>query len=284
MKAIKKKDKIQLFRKNMESYLMVFSGSIILAIGYSFFIVPHNIVPGGVFGLSIVLHEMVGWTIGTISLCINIPLLVWGTKILGRKAGLKTAFSMFTVSIAVDIILWLTNKEALVNDILVSAIFGGIMIGVAVAIVMNAGATTGGNDIFVRILAKKIVLPFDQLLLLTDALIVLIGVIVYANYTMAAYCIISIVSISKTIEYIINKSSENKTVLIFSQNNSLIQQQILDNELMNDNIVELIHHDSDEKMILITKNKKKFGVIEQLIYSADPKAYIISLESKTKLI
>lgn len=284
MKTIKINDKIQLFLNNMESYLKVFSGSVILAIGYAFFIVPHNIVPGGVFGLSIVLHEMLGWTIGTISLCINIPLLVWGTKILGRKAGLKTAFSMFTVSITVDVMLWLTNKEALVNDILVSAIFGGIIIGVAVALVMNAGATTGGNDIFVRILSKKIMLPFDQLLLLTDAVIVLIGVVVYANYTMAAYCIISIVAISKTIEYFIKKSSENKTVLIFSQNNSLIQQEIIDNKLMNNNIVELIHHDSDEKMILITKNKKKFSVIEQLVYKADPKAYIISLESKTKLV
>lgn len=267
----------------MRSYGEVLLGSLILAIGYVVFIVPHHIVPGGIFGLSIVIHEMGGVSIGMTALLINIPLLVIGSKILGTSTGFKTAFSMVTVSFLVDGISLLTSGKIYVNDVLVSSIFGGVLIGLAVFIVMKAGATTGGNDILVRIISRKVNLPYSSLILIVDGVVVLFGVLVFGDFTMAAYCIIAIVSISKTIEHFLKKSKQNRTVLIFSKVNDKIKEVLFNNAKIKEGLIRFIHQDSQEKMVLVTRDNKDITLIERMIYDVDPEANISILESHYKI-
>jgi uncharacterized membrane-anchored protein YitT (DUF2179 family) len=271
----------QIVLTELKSYTYVFLGSLLLSIAYALLIIPHHIVPGGILGLSIVIKEMTGFSVGWIALLINIPLLLWGTKVLGAKTGVKTLFSMVLVSFYIDLITSLTAGRVFINDVLMSSVFGGVIIGVAVAIVMNAGATTGGNDILVRILSTKIRLPYNQLILIVDGIVILLGTLAFADFTMAAYSIVAIVAISKTIEYFMKKSVQNKTILVFSDKNLLIQEEILLNRKNTDGILKLIHHDSNEKMILVTKNTKKLDVVKDIIYKIDPKAYITVLESNS---
>jgi uncharacterized membrane-anchored protein YitT (DUF2179 family) len=273
----------QIVLTELKSYTHVFLGSLLLSVAYALLIIPHNIVPGGILGLSIVIKEVTGFSVGWLALFINIPLLLWGTKVLGAKTGVKTLFSMILVSFYIDLISSLTGGKIFINDVLMSSVFGGIIVGISVAIVMNAGATTGGNDILVRILSTKIRLPYNKLILIVDGLVVLLGMIVFADFTMAAYSIVAIVAISKTIEYFMKKSVQNKTILVFSSKNQLIQEEILLNRKSTDGILKLIHHDSNEKMILITKNNKKLEVVKNIIYRIDPNANITVLESNSLL-
>lgn len=263
----------------LKEYALITLGSALLALGYGFFIVPHNIVPGGIFGLSIVINQLINFPIGTIALCINIPLLLWGTKVLGKKTGLKTAYSMITVSVFIDSILVITQKSIVVNDILVSSIFGGVLIGLAVVIVMKAGATTGGNDILVRILSRYIHLPFNQLILIVDAIVVSIGVLVFGDFTLSAYCIIAIITISQTISYFLQKEVENKTLLVFSEYNTHLQEKLKPYSTSATPIIEHIHMDNSNKLILVAKSNKNVTSIKQMIKETDPKAYIIQINS-----
>jgi len=262
------------------SYTWVFLGSLILSLAYVLFIIPHQLVPGGILGLSIVVNHLTPLSVGIVALCINIPLLLWGTKVLGKKVGVKTAFSMILVSLFIDLFSLLTDGKAYVNDVLVSTLFGGVIIGAAVAMVMNAGATTGGNDILVRIIATKIKLPYSQLILIIDGAVILLGVIVFEDFTMAAYSVIAIVAISKTIDYYIKKSVRNRTVLVFSSKNLIIQEALLKNKDSND-ILKLIHQDANDKLILVTKNNKKLASLENLIYSIDKDAHVTVMESNS---
>tara|TARA_R110002072_G_scaffold282761_1_gene445791 strand:- start:9687 stop:10568 length:882 start_codon:yes stop_codon:yes gene_type:complete len=271
-------------QEELLSYAKVLLGSVILAVGYALFIVPHNIVPGGIFGLSIAIQEVLNLSVGFIAMSINIPILVLGIKILGRKNGLKTTFSMVTVSFGIDLVIYLSNGEALVDDILVSSVFGGVLIGVAVAIVMSAKATTGGNDILVKLVQKYLQIPFSELNLIINGAIVLIGVVIFNDYTMAAYSLISIITISKTIEYYQNKAMQTKTVLVFSLRNDEIQKEILESKQLPKESVKLIHHDSNEKMILVTKNTSKLSKLEELITKTDPKAHVVFLRSNRTMI
>lgn len=263
----------------LKSYTYVLLGSLLLSIAYALLIIPHHIVPGGILGLSIVIKELTGFSVGSVALLINIPLLLWGTKVLGAKTGLKTLFSMVLVSFYIDLITSITKGRVFIDDILISSVFGGVIIGIAVAIVMNAGATTGGNDILVRILSTKIRLPYNQLILIVDGIVIVMGTIVFADFTMAAYSIVAIVAISKTIEYYMKKSVQNRTILVFSDKNLLIQEEILLNKKSTDAILKLIHHDSNEKMILVTRNTKKLDVVKDIIHKIDPQAHITVLES-----
>lgn len=263
----------------LKSYTWVFIGSLILSVAYVLFIIPHNVVPGGILGLSIVINEITGLSIGLAALFINIPLLLWGTKVLGAKTGVKTAFSMVLVSFFIDLFSILTEGKIFIDDVLVSSVFGGVIIGLCVSIVMRAGATTGGNDILVRILATKIKMPYSQLILIIDGLIILLGTFVFKDFTMAAYSVIAIIAISKTIEYNMNKSVQNKTVFVFSPKNVLIQEELLKNNGDADNLLKMIHKDTNGKMILITKNNKKLEKVKDKIYKIDPDASITVLES-----
>jgi uncharacterized membrane-anchored protein YitT (DUF2179 family) len=247
------------------------------------FIVPHHIVPGGIFGLSIVIKELGGLSIGMTALIINIPLLIIGSKILGTSTGYKTAFSMVTVSVLVDGITLLTSGKVYVTDVLVSSIFGGVLIGLAVFIVMKAGATTGGNDILVRIISKKVKLPYTSLILIVDGVVVLLGVLVFGDFTLAAYCVIAIVSISKTIEHFLKRSTQNRTVLIFSKTNQNIKEVLLNDLAIKEGLIRFIHQDSPEKMVLVTRDNKDVDLVEQLIYKVDPEAQISILDSHYRL-
>ncbi|MGB0881709.1 MAG: YitT family protein [Vicingaceae bacterium] len=261
----------------VRNYGLVLIGALVLSLGYSLFIVPHKLVPGGVFGLSIVAFEVINISIGTIALIINIPLLIWGTKVLGKTTVLKTAVFMIASSFFLDSIGLITQKAIIIDDILVSGIFGGLLVGSSIFIVKSGGATTGGSDIVARILVNKVNLQFNQLLLLMDAVVILLGIITFKDYTMAAYCLITIITTSKTIGHYAKQNEQSKTVLIFSEDNSIIQKAICEDEKMKEDIIKLIHNNADDKLVLVAKNGKRLKGVEQFVYQTDPKAHIVMI-------
>lgn len=283
--------RLQLQRKHkkaikaeLKSYSLIFIGALLLAISYAIFIVPFNVVPGGIFGLSIILHEVVDISVGMIALLINIPLLIWGTKLLGVKIGLKTSFLMVSVSFLLDGISLIVKEKIYVEDVLVSSIFGGILIGLAIAIVKYAGATTGGNDILVRIISIKVKMKFSQLMLIINVVVIALGIITYGNYTIAAYSIIVIVAMSQTIDYLLQKREENKTIIVFSENNDFIKSRIADKSNKVSGLIQHIHQDSSYKMTVITKGNRKLSMLEDDIYKIDPSASIVVLKSNSNLM
>lgn len=275
--------KVEKSKRELKGYLLVLLGALVLSLGYSLFIIPHNIVPGGVFGMSIVMNEWFTLSVGAFALAMNIPILLWGTKMLGKKAGFKTLLFMVSTSFLVDLLSLLTANRVIINDILVSAIFGGLLIGLAVYIAKKSGATTGGTDVVARILMLKVNMGFSQLILIMNIVVILLGVITFGDFTMAAYCLITIVATTQTIGYLIKKSEQNKTVIIFSKRNDQIQEELARDGRMKREVVKVIHKDSDEKMILVTKGIKKLSIVEKSIYKADPKAQIVALESHINL-
>ncbi|MCH2230169.1 MAG: YitT family protein [Crocinitomicaceae bacterium] len=271
-------------KAELKSYSLIFIGALLLAISYAIFIVPFNVVPGGIFGLSIILHEVIDISVGMIALLINIPLLIWGTKLLGIKIGLKTSFLMVSVSFLLDGISLIVKEKIYVEDVLVSSIFGGILIGLAIAIVKYAGATTGGNDILVRIISIKVKMKFSQLMLIINVVVIALGIITYGNYTIAAYSIIAIVAMSKTIDYLLQKREENKTIIVFSENNDFIKSRIVDKSNKVSSLIQHIHQDSSYKMTVITKGNRKLSLLEDDIYKIDPSASIVVLKSNSNLM
>ena len=99
------------------------------------FIVLHKLVLVRVFELSIVVFELIDLSIGTLALLINIPLLIWGTKELGKKTVIKTAVFMVASSFFIDVIAAQTVKAIIIDDILVSGVFGGLLVGTSIFIV-----------------------------------------------------------------------------------------------------------------------------------------------------
>ena len=147
-------------RKWFKAYGLIIAGAFIVAAGYDLFITPYKIVPGGVYGISIVLHYLLGTQVGMVALLFNIPLTLLAVKILGPRFGAKTVTGFVLTSVFVDVIAHFRGDAPLVeNDALLSSIFGGLFIGVGVGLIFKAKATSGGSDVISMILNKYTNIP-----------------------------------------------------------------------------------------------------------------------------
>jgi len=265
--------------QELRRYGLLIVGAGLISLAYSVFLIPHKIVAGGILGLSMVVHEQISLSIGMIALLINIPLLLLGVALLGKKAGFKTAIFMILISLLLEVFSFLKTSEYIVNDVLLSSIFGGAVIGLSVYLVKSVGATTGGNDILAQMVSKRMKIEFHQFILTFNIIVVLLGAITFGDYTIAAYCLVSIIATSKTIEYFMKQNMKSKTILVFSKQNELIQD-VLQEEVDKENgKLKLVHKDGSDKLIVVTKSMRKTDTLEELIYHLDEKAKVVVLDS-----
>src|SRR5574344_909928 len=170
----------------IRDYSFIIIGLFILAVGFVFFITRHKIVPGGFFGIAIIIHYLTvgvfsfwpeGIPVGVTGLALNIPLTYVGVKILGPKFGLKTVVGFVLSSVFMDGITLMREigDAPLVDDVLLSCVFGGVLIGFGTTLIFKARATSGGSDIIAMIIAKYSNWPLGQLLIYVDSAIVLFG-------------------------------------------------------------------------------------------------------------
>lgn len=262
------------------NYSLVIIGSLLVALGYNFFIMPHKLVPGGVFGLSIIINQMISIPVGTIALCINIPLLLWGIKILGGKFGVKTILAMVLCSAFIDGLTFLFGNPTLTKDLLVSSMFGGAIIGLGIGLVVSGGATTGGSDIIARIFSKWFKLSLGQMFISIDGLIVLTSILVFKDIELAPYCIIAILSISKTVDAVLMGMDSKKAALIISEHHEEIRDRILEMDRGGTYIKgEGLFYKNQKKIIFTALNRKELGTLETFVKSIDPEAFVATLNT-----
>lgn len=175
------------------SWLKIALGCIIVSLGFELFMFPYKITPGGVWGMSVVLHELFpsieqGW----FGYMMDIPLLISGFIIFGPVFGLKTVFAaLFTPAVMLvmphliypdaavqtaETLLW--GHMDLSNDLMLASIFGAVLIGTGVGIVIREQATTAGTDIVAMILKRFAHMKFSNGLIIADSFVVLCSIVV----------------------------------------------------------------------------------------------------------
>ncbi len=264
------------------NYLLVILGCSILAFGVVFFIIPFHIVPGGVFGISILVNQLTGFPVGAIALCINIPLFIWGIKVLGAQFGFKTFMAIILSSTFIDLLTHFSGGKGLTDDILVSAMFGGVFIGVGIALAIRADATTGGTDIIAQIISRYTRIPVGQLFLVIDGIIVLSSVIIFQKIDLAPYAIIAIFSISRTVDAILSGLDHRKAVFIISQEHEKIRQVILEDMDRGGTYLlakGLFYSDEDKRIIFSALSRKEVARLHGYIKKIDPNAFLAVLDT-----
>ncbi len=273
------------------SYSLIVIGSIILAAGFVFFISPYKIVPGGVYGIAIVIHYMTegifswapsGLPIGTMGLIMNIPLTIIGVKILGPRFGVKTVVGFVLTSVFMDLITYLFGEAPLVaGDALLSSIFGGVMVGLGLGLIFKSKATSGGSDIVAMILAKYTKMPLGQLMIYVDSVIVLIGLVVFADWKIPLYSWIVIYVTGKTIDIVLQGMSVDKTLFIVSDKFVEIRDRIINDLHRGGTYIpgKGMYNGSDKTIIFTVVNRREMALLEEYIHEIDPRAFLTVLEA-----
>ena len=172
-------DKKSIFR-TFRLYLVITIGSIIAALGYALFQVPHGIAAGGVSGIAILVNRFTGWQVGAMVWLMNVPILVLGFHHLGRWRFLgKTVYGVTVFSIASDLMLarmpHVMESFPVTEDVLLSAIYAGVIGGVGLGMVFGAGGSLGGTGVIGRILQNKWGVPLSSIYLYTDGGIIILA-------------------------------------------------------------------------------------------------------------
>ncbi|MDC1106169.1 YitT family protein [Prolixibacteraceae bacterium] len=268
-------------------YGLILLGCFLMAIGYDYFISPHKIAPGGVYGIAIVLHHVTkgvfdafpeGLPVGATGLVLNIPLTIAGIWILGPRFGIKTILGFAICSIMIDGITWLRvdGELPLVNDVLLSSIFGGLLIGVGLGLIFKAKATSGGSDIIAMIIQKYSGWSLGKLMIIVDSAIVLIALVAFEDWRIPLYSWLVIYITGKAIDVTMEGMDYNKALIIVSKEYDKIKDHILIDLERGGTMLQGkgMYSDEEKQVIFTVITRREVPILEEHIHRIDPDAFI----------
>lgn len=209
------------FKELFTDVTHLLAASFLYALGLSMFLEPHTIIIGGVAGIATVINAIIpAFPIGVGILMINLPMMLICWKVIGTKFIIKTLCGVAGTSIAIDVLDFVMVKLELPivsTDPLLCGIFGGICIGVAIALLLGRGFNTGGSDLPVILLRRKIkTIPYGKILMLIDGAVVLASAFILNDIMIILYSVITIIVETLILDYITVGFDRGKIAFICS--------------------------------------------------------------------
>lgn len=208
--------------KFIYKYILLFTGAVIAAAGLEIFLVPNNIIDGGIVGISIISSHLSGIPIGIFTFVLNIPFLFIGYKQIGKTFVISSLFSITVFSIFTMIFY---PVAGLTNDVLLASVFGGIVLGAGVGLILRNGGSLDGTEIIAIILTRNTMLSVGQIVMGFNIVIFSCAALVLgwdrALYSMLAYFVAH-----KSIDIVVEGFDEVKAVTIICDNGDEIAEAI----------------------------------------------------------
>lgn len=255
-------------------------GVLLAALGYSLFQVPYRIAAGGVGGISIIVNNFTGWPVGAIYLVLNIPLLVLGYFYLGRWAFIiRTLIAVIVFSTATDLFLaylpGMLETYPITQNVLLSAIYGGLVGGIGSGLNYRAGGTMGGTGIIGRIIQKKTGFPLSQVYLYTDGVIVLTAGAVF-GWELALYALLTLFLAGMASDYTLEGPSSVRTATIISNNPEAVARALI-NELgrgVSQWQITGSYTGERRTMLICTIYRPQVNDLKRIVGQADAQAFV----------
>ena len=293
------------------SMFAIVLGCLIMAVGYSYFVSPYNIVPGGVYGMGIVLHNVFpSIQVGTFGYMIDVPLLASAIIVFGRQFGGRTLFAACLTPGLINLLSWIAfpNQEALEaldpkqlfggvidlsNDLMLASLLGAVLIGLGVGLVLRNQATTGGTDIIAMYLQKFAKMKFSTGILLADSCVVLSGLLVIGfgvgsgadreaveggSRLLSFYSLITIYVSSRVLAYVIDGASYDKLLFIISENHHAELRDFIIEDMDRSGTYikgKGMYTDQDREMIFVVVSRKEVHLVQNKVREIDPKAFMV---------
>ena len=293
------------------SMFAIVLGCLIMAVGYSYFVSPYNIVPGGVYGMGIVLHNVFpSIQVGTFGYMIDVPLLASAIIVFGRQVGGRTLFAACLTPGLINLLSWIAfpNQEALEaldpkqlfggvidlsNDLMLASLLGAVLIGLGVGLVLRNQATTGGTDIIAMYLQKFAKMKFSTGILLADSCVVLSGLLVIGfgvgsgadreaveggSWLLSFYSLITIYVSSRVLAYVIDGASYDKLLFIISENHHAELRDFIIEDMDRSGTYikgKGMYTDQDREMIFVVVSRKEVHLVQNKVREIDPKAFMV---------
>jgi uncharacterized membrane-anchored protein YitT (DUF2179 family) len=267
------------------NYAFIISGSFVLALAVVGFFLPNQMVTGGTAGLALLLHYITPFTIGSLIALINLPLLVLGSRYLGKMFAIRTVITIVLISLFIDFLAQIIKLEPFILDTILSSIFGGIFIGLGLALVIKGNSSAGGSTIIAKIISSKTEIKPAQVILVIDTIIILSALFILDDRAKILWSVISICITSKMIDYILTGSLNKKVVYLVTQKTQELKKLITDELGPEGTIIkgDGLFEGQEKKMILIVVEVTKLQRLRQMVRETDPEGFLIITEASEML-
>ncbi|MGE0491994.1 MAG: YitT family protein [Vulcanimicrobiota bacterium] len=268
------------WRRELRLYIVITIGSLIAAMGYALFQVPHGIAAGGVSGIAILIHRYVDWPVGTMIWIMNIPLMALGYKYLGRWQFLtKTVYGVTIFSFGSDFMLaWAPShleSFPLSDDLLLSSIYAGVVGGVGLGIVFGAGGSLAGTGVLGRILQQKWGIPLSSIYLYTDGgIIILAGLLMGWEAALVAMLTLFLNGLAS--DYVLEGPSAVRTATIVTAKPEAVTEALIQHLGRGASFWRVVGGFSKQErgMVMCTVNRPQVNDLKHTVSQVDPTAFL----------
>ncbi|MFD1737630.1 YitT family protein [Bacillus salitolerans] len=209
--------------KIIKRTFFILLGAILMALGIEVFLVPNNIMDGGIVGISIILYNLTGIKLGVFIFLLNIPFFFLGYKQIGKTFAISTVFGIAVLSVAT---IYLHHVAAFTHDMLLATVFGGIVLGAGVGLVIRYGGALDGSEILAILLNKQLPFSVGEFIMFFNVFIFAWGGFVL-GWDRAMYSVLAYMIAFKTIDIVIDGLDESKSAWIISEKHQEIGEAIL---------------------------------------------------------
>lgn len=257
----------------VKEYIIVALACVVMAFNINYFFVGNKLAEGGVSGLSLIIHYLSNIDVSYLYFALNIPLIILAYIFLGKNFLLKTFFATFVLSVFLKV--FASFSEPL-DDILLAAIFGGAINGIAIGIVFYAGGSTGGMDIVAKIVNKYTGIPISRILLATDFIVLSIVAVIFGK-VIFMYTLISLVISSKMIDIIQVGIYSAKGVTIITTKEDEIRKRIMEDTGRGITLIDAKggYTQKEIGMLYCVVGQYQLIKVKTIVKEVDPSAFMI---------
>jgi len=266
--------------QEIKNYLIIAAGMFIAAFGVSVFLEPHNIVAGGVSGIAIIISNFSEFPIGIITLILNIPIFILGVIFLGNSFGIKSLFGAVTFSLFIDAT---SIIPPITNNLIMAAVFGGIVLGLGLGIVFLTGATSGGTDILAALLNKAVrAIDVGKWIFVVDIVIILSGAFLIGDAEIVLAGIMALFVSSFLVDYTISGANHAKMVYVISDKSEQIAKEIMTKVYRGVTGISVrgMYTKDERTMLMCVVKRFELQKLEKIVEDIDEKAFIIFSQAR----
>jgi uncharacterized membrane-anchored protein YitT (DUF2179 family) len=264
-------------RTTIVDYLYIILGALVQAVAMRLFLIPGFMVSGGISGAAQIIQFFTGWPIGVMVILGNLPLFILGWRYLGgTRFALRTTASVVLFSLLTDTLVYVLPREGITGDIVLQALYGGVLLGAGLGLVYLGRGTSGGSDILGRILSHHKGVSISQAYLITDGLVVLASGVAF-GWERALYGLIVIYVSGLTAELVSEGNNILRTAFIVTCQPDEVSSRIC--TILERGVTILpgtgAYTDQARPLLYCVLTRAEINILKSIVHEADPAAFMV---------
>ena len=269
------------FWTGLKEYSLITLGVLLYVTGWIIFLIPNNIAPGGLTGVATILNYLFHWPVGTVSLLLNVPLFIIGYRSMGKIFAFRSLIATALFSLLIDVLPIRPVSE----DPLLGTLFGGVVLGAGLGLILRGGATTGGTDMIARMVHRR--LPFISVGMFLFALdcAVVLSAAVFIGTEQALYAFICIYVCSKVIDAVMMGFGGNKACFIMTAAWEKITTRLMDEVGRGVTHLEArgAYTGRQQPVVLCVAARQEIMAVKRIVQEEDEKAFMFITDAHEAL-